>query len=200
MGRVRALMSIALIGLVACEGSKDSGADGDDGGSGDGFGGSDGGDGGGSGGGGEDVDCDADYSLDADTCVSETLGCGDTVFASNLGGDAALDGSNYSSFWACQVVGFGSYLGPERMFEFLHPGTGDVEVSLSSPCGDLDLFVMRWEDGCVRDDYPVNECEGAVGRGGGSITIWNNEPSRYLIVVDGPEGETDNYAVGLSCG
>lgn len=190
-------ISLILLLISGCDGAKDTaGDDGLDGGF-DG-GGADGG-GSGGGGGGADVDCDADYRTTVDTCESGALSCGDTVYASNLGAPSALDGSNYSSFWACQVVGFGSYLGPERMFEFRHPGTGDVRVALSSPCADLDLFVMRWEDGCVRDDYPVNECEGAVGGGGGSITIWNNEPSRYLIVVDGPEGQTDNYAVSLSC-
>lgn len=198
---MRRVLALAALLLWACEGSKDTG-DGSDGGgaSAGGDGGSGDGGSGGGGSGGAEVDCDADYAIDLDTCTSGELSCGQTLFANNLGAPSALDGGNYSSFWACQVVGSGSYLGPERMFEFRHPGTGDVEVSLSSPCGDLDLFVMRWEDGCVRDGYPVNECEGEIGPGGGRITIWNNEPSRYLIVVDGPEGQTDNYAVGLDCG
>jgi hypothetical protein len=194
-----------IVGLLcACQTPKSDDTGGDSGN----LPGADGGDGGGAdgggSGGGSNIDCDEtpeDPGYNEATCASDELVCGGTIEASNAGeAMSQLDGSNYSSYWACQVVGSGSYLGPERYFEFTHPGDGNVRVSLDSPCGDLDLFVLRWQDGCVRDDYPVQECEGEVGRGGGSITIWNNEPARYLVIVDGPEGSLDPYAVSLDCG
>lgn len=111
-----------------------------------------------------------------------------------------LDGSEYASFWACAVVGSQDYSGSEQHFSFTHPGTGDVTIGLDSPCEDLDLFVIRWDGGsCVREGLSIIECDGAVGSGGGSVTIWNNEPSGYVIVVDGPKGEEGPYAVSLTC-
>ena len=149
------------------------------------------------------VDCDnvPDPPVwSADTCIADTLSCGDTVRAVNTGGPTQLQGSEYASFWACAVVGEQSYSGNEQHFFFTHPGNGDVTVGLDSPCEDLDLFVIRWDGGsCVREGLSIIECDGAVGSGGGSVTIWNNEAVGYVIVVDGPKGEEGPYAVSLTC-
>jgi len=150
------------------------------------------------------VDCDnvpdpPEWS--SSTCIAETLSCGDTVRAVNTGGPSQLQGSEYASFWACEVVGDQSYSGSEQHFFFTHPGNGDVRVGLDSPCEDLDLFVMRWDGNiCLQPGHSVLECEGAVGSRGGTINIWNNAAVGYVIVVDGPHGEEGPYAVTLDCG
>ena len=150
-----------------------------------------------------DVDCDnpPDAPMwDAGTCITDELACGESITAVNTGGPSMLDGSEYASFWACAVVGNQDYEGSEQHFFFTHPGTGDVTIGLDSPCEDLDLFVIRWDGGsCVREGLSIIECDGAVGSGGGSVTIWNNTPSGYVIVVDGPKGEEGPYAVSLTC-
>jgi hypothetical protein len=192
-------------------GDSASGSGGSDGGSGGGSdgGGSDGGgsDGGGSDGGGGDLDCEAppepeDYDSG---CVTQTLSCGDTVVSTTEGGSTSLDGSQYSSFWACAVVGTESYQGPERMFEFYHPGTGNVTFTLETPCDDLDLFAMRWEESssCPREGVSVLECDGEIGGGSShDVVVWNNESGegwRYLIIVEGPAGEEAPFSLSVDC-
>ena len=145
------------------------------------------------------VDCDAAVEPPTGTCPSTTLACGDSLVSSNADAETTLDGRHYSSAWACAVVGDQSYRGPEQVIEFTHPGTGDVTVRLDSPCADLDLFVARWEDGCLSPGNAVVECEGVVQRGGGSVTIWNNERARYLIIVDGPADQQANFGLSLQC-
>jgi hypothetical protein len=181
----------------------DSGAAGGDGGGGDGGGDGGGGDGGGGDGGGADLDCDAPpptLEWDAGSCIAAELQCGDSVVAQNTGGPSNVDGGDYSSIWACEVTGTGVYTGPEQHFAFDHPGTGDVTFTLDSPCADLDLFVMRWEsDTCVTSSTPIFECEGDIGRGGGAVTIWQNAPARYVVIVEGEFGETDPYRLDVAC-
>jgi hypothetical protein len=31
------------------------------------------------------------------------------------------------------------------------------------------------------------------------VTIWNNEPSQYVIIVDGPAEQVGNFGLSLSC-
>lgn len=158
-----------------------------------------GGSGGGGGGSSTDVECDASY-VDFDAaCPAGELVCGGERYGNNAGADITLDGRHYASAWACAVVGAESYRGPEQVFSFTHPGTGDVVVQLDSPCVDLDLFVARWDSGCLAPGNAVVECEGVVASGGGRVTIWNNEPARYVVIVDGPAEQVGNFGLSLRC-
>jgi hypothetical protein len=87
------------------------------------------------------------------------------------------------------------------MYEFFHPGTGDVTITLDSPCDELDLFAAYWtfDDSCLRSGVSLFECEGDIDSGGGSFTIWNNEPSRYVVVVEGPEGQEAPFSLSATC-
>lgn len=159
-----------------------------------------------------DADSDADSDADVDCedpppvpeigadCIAATLGCNETIVSTTEGGTTGIDGANYSSFWACEVTGTEVYRGPERMIEFQHPGDGDVTLSLDSPCEDLDIFAMFYEGNtCITGDSLINECEADIGRGGGSVTIWNNSPRRYVIVVEGEFGEEAPFALTSFC-
>jgi hypothetical protein len=216
----RALRTLPLLLLASCGwfNGKDSAGE-DDGGDGASDGG--GGGGGGNDGGGEgDADADSDADADADSdvdpdcddppapvdydeanCITDTLSCGGALTAVTTGGTSNLDGRDYSSVWGCEVVGTESYQGPERMFEFLHPGTGFVTISLESPCEDLDLFAMYWSfaDSCVRSGVSIIECEGDISTGGGAVSIWNNEPARYVVVVEGEFGEDAPFTLRADC-
>ena len=68
-------------------------------------------------------------------CLSGTLACGETVTNTTEGGEPSLHGGDYQS-WYCMTSEDTDWTGNERMYEFLHPGTGSITVSLSSPCGD----------------------------------------------------------------
>jgi hypothetical protein len=193
-------LPILLVALVGCP---TSGKDDDD--SADTAGGGSGGSGSGSGGGTADLDdeiCDdpPEPATADSACISGTLECGSTVIGTTEGGTTNLTGADYASFWACAVVGTSSYQGPERHYEFQHPGTGTVTITLDTPCEDLDLFAMRWESAsCMQSGLSILECEGDVSSGGGSFEIWNNEPGRYVVVVEGANGEEAPFEIGARC-
>ncbi len=151
-----------------------------------------------------DVDCDASLSpqpVDPDNCITQSISCGETLVDTIEGGENMVSGADYASSWACAVVGSSNYDGPERMYEFEHPGTGNATIKLVSPCTELDLFAAYWADSnaCLRSGVSILECEGDIGTGDGEITIWNNEPRRYVIVVEGPEGQEGNFGLGVVC-
>ena len=150
------------------------------------------------------VDCDdapEPETWDSTTCVTATIGCGESLLSTIEGGTSLLSGAQYASYWACAVVGPQSYRGTERMFAFQHPGTGWATITLVSPCDNLDLFAAYWEDeSCLDERSVVTECEGDTSGGGGWVRIWNNRPRRYVLVVEGPEGEEAPFGIGVSCG
>lgn len=197
-----------LLGLLMACADKDGddtagGGDGgaQDGGGGDGGGG--GGDGGGDGGGGEEIDCDdppAGSSIGGPDCVTTSISCGDTRVDNTDGGTRDWNGAAYQG-WYCLIATGSDYNGPERVYAFDHPGTGNATVSLSSPCADLDLVAVRWadEDSCPLPEYSVLECEGDDGGGTNSFVIWNNEPARYLVVVDGDDSAGAPFQLSVSC-
>ena len=43
------------------------------------------------------------------------------------------------------------------------------------------------------------ECEGDAGSGGGSVEVYNSSPARYVIVVEGENGEEAPYGLGIDC-
>lgn len=199
-----------LLGLMlACfdKDGDDSGGDGgaDDGGAGGDGGGGAGGDGGGGDGGGTggSIDCDdppAGSTKEGPACVTSTLSCGESLIDNTEGGGSEWNGDAYQG-WYCLIATGSDYNGPERVYAFDHPGTGNATVSLSSPCADLDLVAVRWADeaSCPLAEYSVLECEGDDGGGTNSFTIWNNEPARYLVVVDGDNSAGAPFQLSVSC-
>ncbi len=183
--------------------AKDEGGDGGgDAGGGDGGGGS-GTDGGGDGGDGGETDCDDPPVGEAPTgpaCLSGTLVCGGEISGTTNGGDADLAGDTYQS-WYCTIATANDYKGPERAYAFTHPGTGTVRFNLTTPCDDLDMMVVRWEDegDCPQPGYSVRECEDAISGSPRTTTVWHNEVSRYLILIDGDDSAGAPFTLSATC-
>jgi hypothetical protein len=136
-----------------------------------------------------DEDCDVTYdvaALGGPDCVTEALSCGDSVETMTGGGSQYIDGPALQS-WFCTIAGDSDYLGPERVYEFVHPGdSSEVTISMQEPCGGLELFVMGWaDDECPVEGTGVLQCDEALGTG--QLKIWDNEPRRYIIIVDGAD-------------
>jgi hypothetical protein len=60
---------------------------------------------------------------------------------------------------------------------------------------------MHWEDtgDCLREGVSVGECDADISGGGGAITVWNNEVARYVVVVEGHDGEEAPFGLALTC-
>jgi hypothetical protein len=117
------------------------------------------------------------------------------------GGTTSADGASYTA-WYCAPVASGAYTGPERVYRFDHPGEEKTAtISLSSPCGELDVFAAFWDDDvCPTADNSTSECDGDDASGDGRLDIWNPTPRSYLIYVDGPAGDEVNFELSISCG
>lgn len=164
-------------------------------------------DGGGADGGGtDDPLCDRDINTGAprEDCVTDTIGCSQERVDTLVGGDSDFGAEEYEA-WYCTYTGGDPWSGSERVYAFAHPGTGNVTFTLDSPCAEMDLAVVRWGYWATDRQCPtgastlVSECEMDDGGGGGSVTVWNNEPADYLVIVDGVDGAQDNFALSVSC-
>jgi len=193
------------------DGDGDGGGSGDDGGSDDG--GDDGGDDSGSGTGGTGetsrVDCNPGAVApiaNIDECVSSTLSCGSSIITTTQGGNVVMDADDYLG-WYCTPFPDGDYKGPERTFNVTVPAGMSATFALESPCDELDIFALRWElwqsnEMCPEYNNSVLECEADDSRDGGSVSIVA-DPTRdtnYLVIIDGPDGEQQPFALDITCG
>jgi hypothetical protein len=133
-------------------------------------------------------------------CVSGSIACGESVEGTTAGGTSVFDAKNYQA-WYC-LVSAGGYDGAERVFSFVQPADSVATITLRSPCADLDLFVMAWNeaDRCPSDETILSTCEVDDAAGGGVVTdLWSSHETRYLVVVDGKTSDEDNFELSVSC-
>lgn len=157
-------------------------------------------------GGSSDVFCDRNINTPppSDDCVTDTLSCGDSIDDTLRGGQATYGATAYQT-WTCGWGEGDPWAGSERVYAFTHPGTGSVEITLDSPCADMDLIAARWgyfaSDGeCPAEDTTLlRECEMDDSSGGGTVSIWNSDPADYLIIVDSVDDERENFSLSIEC-
>jgi len=133
-------------------------------------------------------------------CVTQSIECGDSFTATTEEGASLLTGEDYQA-WFCLISTSNEYTGAERMYRFEHPGGGtNVTFSLDSPCADLHLIVLRWEhDSCPSGSNSVLECEEGTDSGGSDVSIWGQDESTYYVIVDGVDGEEEQFSLAVSC-
>jgi hypothetical protein len=99
-----------------------------------------------------DADADGDTEVECDetvptppgsSCPGDSIACGDDFVSTTFGGSSDMTGEEYQT-WFCLIGTENDYDGPERAYTFQHPGTGDVNFNLATPCGDLDIIVLAW--------------------------------------------------------
>jgi hypothetical protein len=160
-----------------------------------------------------DADTDADSDVDCtedvappdpiDACVTDTIRCGDHITSTTARGTKVFAEADYEA-WFCNYGESTDYAGQERVYEFVHPGTGDVQFILDAPCEDLDLFVFRWdywdsEGSCPTADNSVPECEVDDSSGGGEVSVWQDKEAHYLISVDGRVPVDTQFTLSVIC-
>ncbi len=162
-----------------------------------------------------DGDSDADSDADTDPafcskelpatppggpeCLSGSLHCGGGVTATTEGGSEHFDASHYENYYCLSPRD--DYTGPERVYA-LELDTGVLaHIDLYSPCADLDLVVVRVDDGsaCPSADQILSECEADDSSGSGSQSVWADRPSRFVVIVDGKDAAEANFTLQVSC-
>lgn len=159
--------------------------------------------------------CDTTPTQDAiDDCVTEELDCNlaTPLRSSTKRGMDLYDEGLYAAY-ECFPFSDDEYSGPERIFSFTHPGGDDavtkVTITLNSPCGELDLFAFQWRgwedsDTCPDENNEAGlglQCEESRSDDDGVITLdlYERNEMPYLIIVDGPNGEEENFTIEASC-
>ncbi len=131
----------------------------------------------------------ADVSVEND-CLSGELTCGGTVRGHTENGGSRWTGPFYQKKFCEARVD--EYAGEERVYRFRMEKQQAAEITLKSPCADLDLFVLQWsEDTCPAMRHGINACEGDTSRGGGKVLLEAiQNPRNFIVVVEG-KGEVD---------
>lgn len=136
-------------------------------------------------------------------CVTDTIRCGDRVTGRTGGGSTDLDESLYDQ-WFCGYPYPSDYSGPERVYVLDLQGSNSVEVSLDSPCDEVDLLAIHWaDDGCPYDGVSIGECEDGWEDGDDHLTLFTDRSYRFLLVVEpratsGRASDT-NFRLSVDC-
>ncbi|MDP2315972.1 MAG: hypothetical protein Q8P41_23955 [Pseudomonadota bacterium] len=165
-----------------------------------------------------DTDTDTDTDTDADTdlcgaelstaapggpdCYTEEIGCGDVLEETTEGGDSDYSGEAWESWYCTPNLDRWEYTASERVYTMFIPERTTATFQFDTPCADLDLFVLFWqdEDTCPTSDNAIRECEAVDEEGnGGAVSVWSDVGAQYLVVVDGRGGETGNFRLSVAC-
>lgn len=169
-----------------------------------------------------DTDADTDSDTDADMdcaneppvtvpiadCVTDFIGCDESVIATTKGGISYFDDEAYIDY-ACEWSLDGAYDGSEFVFLFSDSGPKIVTVDLHAPCGDLDLFTLNYKgfetDGscpsggsysCEFDDTSRSDSgEDASIR----IDLVGDSDDDYMIIVEGPSSDEELFELTVTC-
>ena len=154
----------------------------------------------------EEFPCSAEpMETMVDECVTKELRCDLPPMMNTTKGAPALYDSEMYIAWQCFPFGDGPYGGPDRVFAFEHPGGGAAQINLHTPCGELDLFALQWTGWAEDDECPTEDhshrvrCDDKTEEGDDTITLFEDGPMDYLIIVDGPDGERENFTLEAVC-
>lgn len=135
-------------------------------------------------------------------CVTQKISCGETVIGHTRGGVQRFDGRWYERnfCWPNTIDHNG---GDERVYRLEMPeGEWRAFVWMDSPCADLDLFAMRWnERQCPTDANDVTHCEAAIVSGPGQekVELVHQGKATWLLVVEGAGDEEGLFALHVVC-
>ncbi|MCB9777290.1 MAG: hypothetical protein H6742_01835 [Alphaproteobacteria bacterium] len=91
---------------------------------------------------------------------------------------------------------------PEVVYELLLEADVQADIKLTSPCTDLDLVAVAWQVGIPGLEHTgrIAECEMDAKTGDGKIRLTTvSKPQRYLVAVDGKEGNEGNFRLDVQC-
>lgn len=133
---------------------------------------------------------------------AEVLQCGDVVEATLEGGRSVYTADDWEG-WYCSVnLDRHPYDGPERAWRLDIPARTTAYVRIDTPCANLDVFAIFWEDpdSCPLPGAGLRVCE--TGDGDGSVDVaevHSVDAESDLIIVDAKDGEVANFRLSVTC-
>ena len=136
-------------------------------------------------------------------CVIQTITCGDQVEGNTASGRFNWGDDFYQKAF-CTPQRHDYDDSPEAIYMLKVPGDVQADIRLESPCADLDLVAVGWNDATtcptVAHTIRIVECEMGTKGGSDSVRMTTVEkPQSYLIGVDGKNGATGNFRITVKC-
>lgn len=135
-------------------------------------------------------------------CVTASISCGETVIGHTRGGVKRFDSRFYEKnfCWPSTVDHEG---GDERVYKLVMPeGEWRAYVWMDSPCADLDLIAMNWNDKqCPSPSAGIQRCEANIVEGVGDerVELVHQGQATWLLVVEGADDEEGAFALHVMC-
>ena len=138
----------------------------------------------------------------AQGCAIRTITCGDQVEGNNAGGNPNWGDDFYQKAF-CTPERHDYDESPEAVYRLKVPADIQADVRLESPCEDLDLVAVGWQDdSCptLAHTIRIRECEMGTKKGSDSVRVTTvSKPQTYLLGVDGKNGATGNFRITVKC-
>lgn len=138
-------------------------------------------------------------------CVTGEIKCGQTIIGATQGGlsDNHFSTRFYEKFF-CTPATTHHDGGSERVYHFhAPPGKKRLWFTLDTPCTDLDMAVMRWDDTqkCPTLDSNVVDCDmwPKDGTKREVVDMTSTGESDWLVVVEGKDNNEGAFAVTAQC-
>lgn len=141
-----------------------------------------------------------------DGCVTADLKCGDNIIGHTVGGVDRYDTTFYEKKF-CWPSTLQHDAGNERVYRLTMPdGEWRAWVTLYSPCEDLNVAAMRFDDDtCPTIDSMIKVCEMSVKKSTitDRIELTTQTPSSYeptwYVVVEGPDDKDGPFSLHVQC-
>ncbi len=151
---------------------------------------------------GGDLSCEGDLPTPEGDAVG-SISCGGSVEGSSRKGGMRW-GDDFYQHAFCTTSRNHYDDAPDVLYRLELPADTKAEITLDSPCADLDLVSVAWKLDGVPDVQHVNriaECEMDTHGGGGKLTLTTvTKAQTFLVGVDGKNGDEGNFRISVSCG
>lgn len=136
-------------------------------------------------------------------CITSDISCGETIVGHTKGGVRRFDTDWWESNF-CWPATEDHDGGEERVYRLVMPeGEWRAFVWMDSPCADLDLMALRWNEGddCPPEGVHVTHCESNLVRGVGNerIELVHQGQATWLIVVEGKDQQEGPFGLHVQC-
>jgi hypothetical protein len=140
--------------------------------------------------------------VEGNTCVTETIECGQTIIGHTIGGVNRFDSRFYEAqFCTPRLTNHDG--GDERVYLLKVPeGDYTAVATLDTPCADLDLAAMRYNgDDCPTKSHNINQCEmwPKDGTAREQVRMVSKHEGIWYIVVEGKNDQEGVFSLTVMC-